>query len=63
MKEETYECENCRKNVKSTDGKIPECCGKSMKKIPLGICTRATDAEHSRPMEEEDACDDFRGGN
>lgn len=62
MKEKSYECENCGKTVKSLKGKIPECCGKSMKKIPLGICTQPAHAEHSRPMEDEDACDDFNAG-
>jgi len=32
-----------------------------MKKTPLDICTQPVHAEHSRPMDEEDACDDFRG--
>ena len=62
MKEETYECENCGKNAKSSEENIPECCGKPMKKIPLGICTQPAHAEHSRSMEDEDSCDDFRSG-
>jgi len=62
MKEETFECEKCGKNVKSSNGENPACCGKPMKKISLGICTQPAHAEHSRPMEDEDACDDFRSG-
>jgi len=33
-----------------------------MKKLPLDICTQPAHAEHARPMEDEDACDDFRAG-
>jgi hypothetical protein len=60
--EETYQCEDCGKTVKVIDGKTPDCCGKSMKKIPLDICTQPAHAEHARPMEPEDACDDGRAG-
>jgi len=62
MEEETYECENCGKKIKVSDGKVPGCCGKAMKKLPLDICTQPAHAEHARPMEDEDACDDFRAG-
>ena len=62
MEEETYECENCGKKIKVSDGKVPDCCGKFMKKLPLDICTQPAHAEHARPMEDEDACDDFRAG-
>jgi hypothetical protein len=60
--EETYECENCGKNVKASEGINPKCCGKPMKKLPLDLCTQPAHAEHSRPMEDEDACNDFRDG-
>ncbi len=62
MEKEMYECEKCGKKIKISDGKVPDCCGKSMKKFPLDICTQPTHAEHARPMEDEDACDDFRAG-
>ena len=62
MKEETYKCEHCGKNVKVTDDVTPECCGRPMKKVSLDICTQPAHAEHARPMEDEDACDDFRAG-
>jgi len=61
-KDETYQCEDCGKTIKNSKGKIPNCCGKPMKKIPLDICIQPSHAEHSRPMEDEDACDDFRAG-
>ena len=61
-KEETYECEKCGKTRTITDGAIPECCGKPMKKLPLDPCVQPAHAEHARPMEDEDACDDFRAG-
>ena len=60
--EKTYQCENCGKTVKISDEKIPECRGKLMKKPPLDICLQPAHAEHARPMEDEDACDDFRSG-
>ena len=59
---ETYQCKKCGKTVKISDGKIPECCGKSMKKLPLDIWLQPAHAEHARPMEDEDTCDDFRSG-
>ena len=62
MDEETYKCEDCGKTVKTTNGNIPECCNKPMKKIPLDICTQPAHAEHTRPMNDEDACNDGRAG-
>ena len=62
MEEGTYECEKCGKKIKTLDKKIPECCNKKMNKINLDICTQPAHAEHSRPMDEEDVCDDFRSG-
>ena len=38
--EESYKCENCGKVVKVSDEKVPECCDKPMKKLPLDICPR-----------------------
>ena len=60
--EETYECEDCGKTVRVTDGKTPDCCGKPMKKTPPDICIQPAHAEHARPMDDEDACDDGRAG-
>ena len=60
--EETYECKGCGKTVKVTDGKVPDCCGKPMTKMTLDICTQPAHAEHARPMDDEDACDDGRAG-
>ena len=62
LDEITYECDVCGKRTKKSDKNIPECCNKPMKKIKLDICTQPAHAEHSRPMDEEDACDDFRSG-
>jgi len=60
--EETYECKNCSKKVTVSDGKTPMCCGKSMEKLPLDVCIQPPHAEHARPMDDEDACDDGRAG-
>ena len=62
MNEETYKCEKCGKTVKTSDENIPECCNQPMKKMKLDICIQPSHAEHARPMEDEDACDDFRAG-
>ena len=59
--EEEYQCETCDKRTISYGG-IPMCCGKPMKKLLLDVCTEPEDAEHARPMEDEDACDDGRAG-
>ena len=61
-KEETFECENCGKTIKVSDGTVPECCDKPMKKQSLDVCLQPAHAEHARPMEDEDACDDGRAG-
>ena len=63
VEEKKYKCEVCGKKIKATNGRIPKCCDKPMKKIPLDICIQPAHAEHARPMEDEDACDDFRNGN
>lgn len=57
-----YRCENCGKEVIMTDDSIPECCGEPMGEIPLDICTQPAHAEHARPMEDEEPCDDGRAG-
>ena len=59
---ETYKCEICGKTIEVTDESIPSCCGKDMKKVTLDICTQPAHAEHSRPMDDENACDDGRAG-
>jgi hypothetical protein len=61
MTEKTYECKECRKKIKTSEEK-PQCCGKPMKQLPLDLCVQPEDAEHARPMESEQPCDDSRGG-
>ena len=62
MKEKTYECKDCGKTFKTLDDKIPGCCGKPMKQIPLDVCIQPASAEHARPMKSEEPCDDGRAG-
>ena len=62
MKEDSYECKNCGKIVKVLDGKIPSCCNKLMEKLKIDICTQPAHAEHARPMDDEDVCDEGRAG-
>jgi hypothetical protein len=59
---DTYECMTCKRTATVEDADtIPECCGKPMKKkMPREICLQPAHAEHARPMESEDACDEFR---
>jgi hypothetical protein len=61
-KEYTFECEICGKIIKVNNGNIPECCDKPMKKQHLDVCLQPAHAEHARPMEDEDACNDGRAG-
>lgn len=35
LKEEKYECKNCGKIVRVSNGKHPSCCDKPMEKLPL----------------------------
>ncbi len=63
-KMDQYECATCQRTVTIVeDDHPPICCGKQMnKKMPREICLQPTHAEHARPMEDEDACDEFRAG-
>jgi len=56
---ETYECGACGKRMQAD--KAPRCCGKPMKPLKLDACTGAFGAEHSRPMQDDEPCDDSRG--
>jgi len=60
--EKGFKCEICDKTTIVSDEEVPLCCGQEMKQVPLDICTKPSDPEHARPMEDEDACDEFRGG-
>jgi hypothetical protein len=60
--EEEFKCEDCGKKIRVKDGKTPNCCGKTMKKISDNMCIQPAHAEHSRPMESEEPCDDGRAG-
>jgi len=51
-----YRCEVCGKIVTVSDKKVPKCCGKPM--MPMDLCLQPAHAEHARPMDKEDACDD-----
>lgn len=62
MEEKLYQCDTCKKRKSIHDKKIPDCCGKPMKQIPLKICTEPHDAEYSGPFEEDEPCDDGRAG-
>lgn len=57
-----YRCKNCGKELIVTDGTVPECCEQPMKEIPLDTCVQPAHAEHARPMDSEEPCDDGRAG-
>lgn len=60
-----YECKFCgnRKEVEGSDSDVPECCRKPMIKAePLPVCGTTSTAEHSRPDDMEEPCDDGRAG-
>jgi hypothetical protein len=61
MEEKTYVCEECGKTIKTVE-ETPKCCGKPMKQLPLDVCTQPSHAEHARPMDNEEPCDDGRAG-
>lgn len=54
-----YECLTCKRTATVEDDVVPECCGKKMKKMPREICLQPAHAEHARPMEKEEPCDEF----
>ncbi|UCB58492.1 MAG: hypothetical protein JSV67_07790 [Thermoplasmatales archaeon] len=57
-----YRCEKCGKDIIITDGEIPICCNEPMREIPLDVCTQPAHAEHTRPMKDEEPCDNGRSG-
>jgi hypothetical protein len=58
-----YECLTCKRTATVEDNEdVPECCGRKMKKLPREICLQPSHAEHARPMERDEACDDGRAG-
>jgi len=60
--EKKYECRDCG-HTGTADGDAPECCGKPMVKVGLDACVSAgASAEHARPMDDEEPCDDSRAG-
>lgn len=62
VNKESYECLTCKRTATVEGDETPECCGKPMKKIPREICLQPAHAEHARPMERDEPCDDFRAG-
>ena len=60
---QAYACENCKGQVMVAAGaKVPDCCGRPMKSIPMDQCTLSSTAEHSRLDETDEPCDDGRAG-
>ncbi|MBA3046194.1 MAG: hypothetical protein KKH41_01180 [Candidatus Thermoplasmatota archaeon] len=55
-----FQCRKCGKKEEAADA--PECCGSKMVILPMDACTHAFGPEHSRPMGDDEPCDDSRGG-
>lgn len=60
--EKTYICQSCKRTAIGEPSDIPRCCGQTMEQMPREICIQPAHPEHARPMEDEDACDEFREG-
>jgi hypothetical protein len=61
--EYTYECGSCHRTATINESEAPPvCCGKPMQKPLREICLQPSHAEHARPMEHDDACDEGREG-
>ena len=60
MDKKKYSCRECGKEDESRES--PDCCGKKMEPV-VNTCTQPpASAEHARPMEDEEPCDDNRAG-
>lgn len=60
-----YKCAVCGKTMETNGSEFqaPICCGRPMAQMPMDSCTDAPSAEQSRLFNDDDACDDGRGGN
>lgn len=59
-----YKCLVCGKVVETngTELQAPYCDGRPMTQVPVDNCNQASSAETARPFNDDDACDDGRGG-
>jgi len=57
--DKTYICVKCGKRKEAASA--PDCCRRKMKPVQLDACTTAFSAEQSRPMQDDEPCDDSRG--
>ncbi len=58
----SYKCRECGKNLTvNRENPVPFCCGSEMEP-DLPICTLSETAEHARPDQTEEPCDDGRAG-
>jgi len=62
MVKRIYKCPSCGKQITSSEEKQFECCGKTMKQLPLDQCTQPHSAEYAGPFEEDEPCDNGRKG-
>ena len=56
-----YHCKECEKTIIiDSNNEVPECCGKEM--YLMDVCREAPSAEHYRPYNSDDPCDDASSG-
>jgi hypothetical protein len=55
-----YKCSQCGSTQTAPEGEAPVCCGEPMEL--MNVCTTAEVAEHARPFNEDEPCDDGRAG-
>lgn len=58
-----YRCRKCdRTQARQAGADAPECCDEAMTPEPLPPCTTAAHAEMARNTDDDEPCDDGRGG-
>ncbi len=63
-KKNQFKCKNCEKTIETApESGFPECCGTPMDKLEdPPPCQMSSTAEHARPDEMAEPCDDGREG-
>ncbi len=64
-KKTIYQCRQCRKTIEqqAADKDLPECCEETMEKMEdPATCQMSSTAEHARPDDSMEPCDDGRSG-
>lgn len=57
---QSFQCKTCGSTAEGYENKPPVCCGEAMG--PMNVCTSAPSAEHERPWNEDEPCDESTSG-